>query len=278
MLTTLSVRSRGTLVLGIAVAVLVSPVRAEADNSGFITGTDCSDGGCEVTAHTPARGPVASDVSPGGGSSGENGEGGPTCVMPDVEFAQSGREGSSEILPGVARCEATATGTGAEVFDPAVLAEQARAAMRLPEPDISTAPAVGKPRFVNLPSWMWVEEQDWGPVSATASVSSGSVTVVADPERVVWDTGDGHEVVCTGPGTVFSEAVYREEGSPDCGHTYTALPPGGAGATVDLTAVWKWKVSWSTSDGRGGDLEGLTTTSSVAVPVSEIHSVVTHIR
>ncbi|MEE2038936.1 hypothetical protein Q8791_17090 [Nocardiopsis sp. CT-R113] len=163
-------------------------------------------------------------------------------------------------------------------FDPRVLAEQARAVMRLPDPDIGTAPALGKPRFVNMASWMWVDAADWDPVSATASVSAGSVTVVATPTQVVWDTGDGHEVVCEGPGTVFSQAVYREAGSLDCGHTYTALPPGGAGAKVDVTAVWEWGVSWSTTDGRGGDLEDLSTSSTVAVPVSEIHSVVTHIR
>ncbi|OLT26905.1 hypothetical protein BJF83_20050 [Nocardiopsis sp. CNR-923] len=158
------------------------------------------------------------------------------------------------------------------------MAEQARAMMRLPEPDIGTAPPLGKPRFVNLPSWMWVDAADWEPVSATASVSAGSVTVVASPRRVVWDTGDGHEVVCEVSGTVFSPRVYREEGSPDCGHTYTALPPGGAGATVDLVAVWEWAVSWSATDGRGGELADLTTVSTVAVPVSEIHAVVTDIR
>ncbi|OKI21365.1 hypothetical protein A6A08_21245 [Nocardiopsis sp. TSRI0078] len=150
--------------------------------------------------------------------------------------------------------------------------------MRLPEPRIGTAPPLDSPRFVNMPSWMWVDAADWEPVSATASVSTGSVTVVATPERVVWDTGDGYEVVCEVPGTVFSRAAYREEGSPDCGHTYTALPPGGAGATVNVTAVWEWEVSWSATDGQGGDLEDLATSASVAVPVSEIHSVVTHIR
>ncbi|RKS04978.1 hypothetical protein DFP74_0558 [Nocardiopsis sp. Huas11] len=277
MLTTTSVRSRGTLVVGIVVAVLASPLRVEAD-SGFITSTDCADGACDVTAHTPARGPVASDVPTGEGSGDANGESGPACAIPDVEFAQSGLEGPHQMPPGLAECEAISSGTGAEVFDPAVLAEQARAVMRLPAPDIGTAPALGKPRFVNLPSWMWVDAAEWGPVSATASVSAGSVTVLATPDRVVWDTGDGHEVVCAGPGTVFSEAVYREEGSPDCGHTYTTLPEAGAGATVDVRAVWEWGVSWSSSDGRGGDLDDLSTSSTVAVPVSEIHHVITHVR
>lgn len=159
-----------------------------------------------------------------------------------------------------------------------VLAEQARAEMDLPDPTIGTAPPLEEPRFVNMPSWMWIDSDDWEPVSATASVSAGSVTVVATPKRVVWDTGDGHRVECESAGTVFSPEVYREEGSPDCGHTYTALPAGGAGAEVDLTAVWEWQVAWSTSDGDGGDLADLTTSSTVSVPVSEIHSVITHTR
>ncbi|MEV2279417.1 hypothetical protein AB0I72_27955 [Nocardiopsis sp. NPDC049922] len=189
-----------------------------------------------------------------------------------MAFAQSREEGP------LGRCAGLVNRTSGPEFDPAALAEQARSRMRLPEPAIGTAPPLGRPRFVNLPSWMWVDEQDWEPVSATASVSAGSVTVVASPRRVVWDTGDGHEVVCEAPGTVFSPDVYREEGSPDCGHTYTTLPPGGAGATVDLVAVWEWAVSWSASDGRGGELADLTTASTVAVPVSEIHAVVTDIR
>jgi hypothetical protein len=276
MLTRLSRESVALLCAGTIAAIVVLPHQVAAD--GFFADSACANGACEVTAHTPARGSAASDVPTAGETLDTSGDAGSPCVIPDVEFAQSGAEGPHQMPPGLAECEATSSGTSPEVFDPAALAEQARAVMRLPEPDIGTAPALGKPRFVNLPSWMWVEEQGWRPVSATASVSAGSVTVTATPERVVWDTGDGHEVVCTGPGTVFSEAVFREQGSPDCGHTYTTLPAGGAGATVDLVAVWEWSVSWSTTDGRGSDLDGLTTSSTVAVPVSEIHHVVTHIR
>jgi hypothetical protein len=202
--------------------------------------------------------------------------------LPDVEFTQSGMEGPVQVPLGRAWCLTSASsvsqGSDAQVvIDPAVLAEQARASMTLPLPEIGTAPPLGKPRFVNMPSWMWIGADGWEPVSATASVGAGSVTVVASPERVVWETGDGHQVVCDSAGTVYSPAVFREEGSPDCGHTYTSLPPGGAGAEVDLVAVWEWSVSWSTSTGDGGELEGLSTSTTEAVPVSEIHSVVTGI-
>ena len=200
--------------------------------------------------------------------------------MPDTEFLRSGKEGPAQIPAGRARCSATAFSApegenSPEAIDPVVLAEQARASMTLPLPEIGTAPPLGKPRFVNMPSWMWINSGSWEPVPATASVGAGSVTVVATPERVVWETGDGHQVVCESAGTVFSPAVSREEGSPDCGHTYTSLPPGGAGVEVDLVAVWEWSVSWSTSAGEGGELEELSTSATEAVAVSEIHSVVT---
>ncbi|MDE3721441.1 hypothetical protein PWG71_08570 [Nocardiopsis sp. N85] len=259
-----------------AAVIVVLPQQAAAD--GFFADSVCSDGGCHVTARTPGRDPAVADSPAGRGGAGEGGQSGLACVMPDTEFAQSGAEGPLEAPPSMARCESTGGTVRVPVFDPVVLAEQARAVMRLPEPDIGVTPTPDKLRFVNIPQWMWVAETDWAPVSATASVSAGSVTVLATPQRVVWDTGDGHEVVCTGPGTVFSRMTYRQTGSPDCGHTYTALPSGGAGARVDLVAVWEWEVSWSASDGRSGDLEALTTTAMVAVPVSEIHAVVTDNR
>lgn len=258
---------------------------AWADAPGFDDHLSCAGASCEVVARSTGSGSAVSGPATSSvlhqGERGEDQNAGSSCVMPDVEFIRSGREGPVQMPWGRARCSATAFSASAGeedpvVIDPVVLAEQARAAMSLPHPQIGTAPPLDKPRFVNMASWMWVDAADWEPVSATASISAGSVTVIATPERVLWDTGDGHQVVCEGPGTEYSPAIYREEGSPDCGHTYTTLPPGGAGADVELSAVWEWAISWSTSTGDGGDLEDLSTSSTVAVPVSEIHSVVTH--
>lgn len=260
--------------------VTASAVGEAAADTGFFATTECSGGECRVAAGSSSSSPGSAGREVSESRGGGQVEDKPPCVFTSAEFLESGQEGPLPLPPGVARCEETVTsgGTPEVRFDPMVLAEQARAVMRLPEPVIGTAPELDKPRFVNLASWMWIAEGDWEPVTVTASVSAGAVTVVATPQRVVWDTGDGGQVVCTGPGTPFSRAAASENGSPDCGHTYTALPPGGAGAKVDLIAVWEWGISWSTTDGRGGELEDLTTSSSVAVAVSEIHSVVTHVR
>lgn len=275
----------GALISAVAVTCSVVPVSvAWADSPGFDESFSCSGASCEVVARSSGSGPAVTGAAPPStpqqGGRGEGRDTSSSCVMPDTEFLRSGKEGPAQVPAGRARCSATAFSApegedSPEVVDPVVLAEQARASMTLPLPEIGTAPPLGKPRFVNMPSWMWINSGGWEPVSATASVGAGSVTVVATPERVVWETGDGHQVVCESAGTVFSPAVSREKGSPDCGHTYTSLPPGGAGAEVDLVAVWEWSVSWSTSTGGGGELEELSTSATEAVAVSEIHSVIT---
>lgn len=278
----------GVLISAVVVACSAVPASvAWANSPGFDESFSCSGVTCEVVVRSSGSVPAVTGATTSPQShQGGHGEGRATatsCELPDVEFSQSGMEGPVQMPLGQARCSTSASsasqGPDAQVvIDPAVLAEQARASMTLPLPGIGTAPPLGKPRFVNMPSWMWIDADGWEPVSATASVGAGSVTVVASPERVVWETGDGQQVVCEGSGTVYSPAVFREEGSPDCGHTYTSLPPGGAGAEVDLVAVWEWSVSWSTSTGGGGELEGLSTSATEPVAVSEIHSVVTHTR
>ncbi|GHD36580.1 ATP/GTP-binding protein [Nocardiopsis kunsanensis] len=275
-----------------AIGVLAALMTATAvQASDLLANTECSNGECQVEAATPEQlqpseqpsGPSQSQPSGANPESGdtEGGEG-PSCVYDDAEFRSSGKEGPLAAPPGVASCDTSGTGRSQQAdetpFEPAALAEQARAMMSPPEPEIGTAPPLGKPRFVNMPAWMWVDGASWEPVTATASVSAGSVNVTATPDRVVWNTGDGSEVVCQGPGTVYTPQVHEDGASPDCGHTYTALPPEGAETGMELTATWEWQVAWSTSDGRSGDLEALTTTSTTPIAVSEIHSVITRIR
>lgn len=269
---------RAAAAAGAVACVLGSGVPALAQDGRFGHNLKCSQSGCQVGVHSTG-------TRPGGSTAGADREaavsttrGDPSCLHPDLEFAQSGMEGPPPPPPDSIECTASASSIGQEQFDPVVLAEQARAMMRLPEPGVRAAPPLDALRFVNMPQWMWVDAADWSPVEATASVSAGSVTVTATPSRVIWETGDGSRIICAGPGTAFSPAVHHLEDSPDCGHTYTALPPAGPGETVDLTADWEWQVAWSASDGRGGDLDPLTTTSTVPVRVSEIHSVVTDVN
>lgn len=125
---------------------------------------------------------------------------------------------------------------------------------------------------MRLPTWLWLERGDWVPVSATASVPGVSVTAVARPESVVWSMGDGHSVVCKGPGTAFSRsakgAADAGKSSPDCGYTYRSSSAGEPGDAYRVSARVRWSVSWSGA-GQSGVFPGLTTEASVSLRVAE---------
>ncbi|MFB9802480.1 hypothetical protein ACFFN5_18345 [Streptomonospora salina] len=147
--------------------------------------------------------------------------------------------------------------------------------MELPDPDIGSAPPMGGMMVVRFPVWLWIEEDQWEPRSAEVSVAGGSASVTAAPREVVWDMGDGSEVACAGPGTVYDSAVHSPGAeSPDCGYTYTLSSRNRPGATDTVTATIVWDVAWEASSGRGGELEPMETSASREAEVVEVHSLV----
>ena len=112
---------------------------------------------------------------------------------------------------------------------------------------------------VGLPAWMWVDNTDnpraWGPYTVSKDVDGVAVQATARPVRVTWNMGDGTQVVCEGPGTVYQEQFGKEE-SPTCGHTYMEM----SNPTYTVTAVTTWSVDWSAA-GESGVIETVTRSS-----------------
>ncbi len=150
--------------------------------------------------------------------------------------------------------------------DPAALARQAYDQLRLPAPSIRLSP-VGR-QLVNLPTWLWLDRAGWGAASASASVPGESVTATAVPTSVTWSLGDGSTVTCAGPGTPYASGMNASGVSPDCGHTYRRSSAGQPGAAYAVTATVHWSVTWAGA-GQAGTFAGLTTTTTVNVPVAE---------
>lgn len=126
----------------------------------------------------------------------------------------------------------------------------------LPVPNVSPGEAV-----VKLPTWLWVDDVTWQPVSASASQGAVSVRVEARPVSVTWELVEGTKV-CTGPGIPWSEeaaAAYetqpadsRGQGNPACTFTFqhssTVAPDGVYHASVTVTWEFAW---WLNGDARG---------------------------
>jgi hypothetical protein len=159
------------------------------------------------------------------------------------------------------------------------LALQASDSLTLPSPVVDINP----PSFsvVNLSSWLWINGQIWHSFSATATAGGLIVTAVATPETVSWTMGDGHTVVCNGPGTPYQPTISFSAQTTDCSYTYTSSSAGQPSADGDpndgafrVTAMISWTISWTVTGGAGGGtLPALHTSSTVPVRVEQVESV-----
>ncbi|MFC7306813.1 hypothetical protein ACFQVC_21595 [Streptomyces monticola] len=153
------------------------------------------------------------------------------------------------------------------------VAQHAVEQLELPQPDIRLSPDEDESQVVHFPTWMWLSQTSWKPVTETAEVTGVSVTATARPQRTVWSMGDGRQVVCKGRGTAFSTEYAADAMSPDCGHIYRRSSAGSPGDAYTLTATLVWDVTWE-GEGEQGAVPGLQTTSERKVTVSEVQAVV----
>lgn len=164
-------------------------------------------------------------------------------------------------------------GYGGSSATPAQLANEAVRRMRLSGPAIGIVPEPGKTGLVGLPVWMWtqVTPRTWGPLSVTASVPGLSVTATATAQRITWSMGDGHTVVCEGPGTPYEDR-FGGRSSPDCGHTYTRTSAREPDAAYTVTATTTWRVDWA-GGGQRGELT-VDRSSTVRLRIGELQVLV----
>jgi len=155
---------------------------------------------------------------------------------------------------------------------PAQMAQRAVDQMRLTGPAIHLTISSEETGLVGVPVWLWTEvtPTTWGPNSATASVPGLSVTARAQATQIVWDMGDGHTQVCTGPGTPYTPGAVQ---SPTCDYLYERSSAGQPADAYPLTATTTWQVTWS-GGGTSGSLT-LTRTSTTTVRIGELQVLIT---
>ena len=259
----LRARRYGIVIL-LTVALVGAASVSWADEDYFFGGTECGESGgpgCDVDAESGREDPGETSIPDGDSDTpeepGSDGEVDPetaACLeAPDCDFA------GPELIE------------DAEDVDPVEVASQARDSMVLPSPRLETSPGLDQPVLVQVPVWLWMDEDLWEPVTAEAEVPGGSVSVTADPDRAEWSLGDGAGTTCQGPGVAYDPEVHDPaDSSPECGHTYTRPSSPQFDLEVDLI----WQVSWESTDDEGGDLEPLVTSDSAEITVVESHGLV----
>lgn len=152
---------------------------------------------------------------------------------------------------------------GVAVLSAADLAARARNELALLYPEPRTSPAVSLPQIPGIDTWMWIDAALWQPIVATASIPGLSVSATATPQSMTWDMGDGTVVTCDGPGTAYDDSRPEAEQSTDCSHVYQSR--GAYTATATIT----WSISWSSSDGDGGELADASRSTQFPMTVIE---------
>jgi hypothetical protein len=156
----------------------------------------------------------------------------------------------------------------APLAQPAALAQQALATMHLPAPRVGMSPP-NTAEVVNFQTWLWVDSSMWHPISATASVGPVAATATATPQRVVYDMGDGSQVVCSGPGTPYNAAAAPGAQSTKCSYGYANSSAGQPNNVYTASATIYWHVTWTAVGAPGGgdlgEIPGETATTQVAV-------------
>lgn len=136
----------------------------------------------------------------------------------------------------------------ANAIDPATLARRAFNELPLIYPRPRTAPPVTAKQLVGIRTWLWVDPGDWQAMSARAAIPGLSASVTGQPMRTIWDMGDGSTVTCDGPGTPYDANRPDADQSTDCNHVYQH------DGTYTVLATIEWSVTWSASNGAGGNL------------------------
>lgn len=157
------------------------------------------------------------------------------------------------------------------LVDPAALAADALASISIEAPAIRTSPSADGRLYVQIPTWLWLDQTWWQPYQATASAGRVTSTVNARPVSTTWSMGDGGSVRCSGPGRAWKPGLSDE--ATDCRHTYRHSSAGEAGDAFALEATVTLEVTWTSNTGAGGTLPAIGRTSSLDVEVGEIQAI-----
>jgi hypothetical protein len=143
-----------------------------------------------------------------------------------------------------------------ESIDPRMLAELAYERLRVPDTDAELRP--DGEQTVNLPTWVWLDEGEFQPVSVTARIPLLDMwaTTTATPVSLTIDPGTEDAKLHPGSGECAINdddtigTPYRRGAAdevPPCGLTY--LRSTASTGPYDFKAAVTWQVSWSASDG-----------------------------
>jgi hypothetical protein len=161
---------------------------------------------------------------------------------------------------------------GVPAVSPIQLAQQALGSAPFKPLVVVMSPPSGR-EAVNFP--VFLSLQGFAPVSASASAGGVTSMVAIVPGSVTWQMGDGHSVICQGPGVPYDPSrPFAAQLPPPCGYQYSRSSANEPGQAFQLTATVHYSATWTvTGAAGGGNLGPIDRSVSMPVTVGEIQVV-----
>lgn len=163
-------------------------------------------------------------------------------------------------------------GPTAPAVTPADLAAQVWRNIRLPVPQVATAPPRTSSGLVGLPEWFWVT--NWSAHTGRAHVGGVWASVTARPMSLRVTPGSGQRVLaCAGPGIAYDTKRPAGAQRSNCVYSFERSSAGLPGAVYQVTAAVTWGGTWTGSGGAGGVLPTLTRSARFPLRIAEAQTV-----
>lgn len=126
-----------------------------------------------------------------------------------------------------------------------MLAEIARAHLRVPQVPVVSNPAAGRPSFVNLPTWLWTAPQagvvraEVGGLWAEVTATTTTLSISGPPAGATTFPAGGR---CPGLGSPYRPGIPV----PPCGLSF-----GRPARSVPVGMTVSWTIGWASSTGAG---------------------------
>jgi len=159
------------------------------------------------------------------------------------------------------------------VVAPEDVRDLARTRIQPPPPVAATNPPhEEREAVVHVPTWLWLEETYWQPLTQTDAEGAVVVRVEARPALATWSMGEG-TTTCEGPGVPWEPG--RGEDETYCSYTYTHSSADQPGGRYEARVDVRWDFYWWLNGEPQGYFGSVTVGSPFSVAVGEIQAVQT---
>lgn len=156
---------------------------------------------------------------------------------------------------------------------PEVLRDIAAARLDPPAPAPVTSPPLGRPSFVGVATWLWLDPGAWVVVEESETRGFTTVTVRAAPVLATWTLGDEAVVTCWGPGVAWTSGL--SEDATDCSHMFEHSSYGEPEGRFEASVTVTWEFEWWINTTYQGVFGTVDVASPFVVAVAEIQAVET---